>query len=68
MLSGLLGGMLGGGHGTGHGTGHSVDGSNLLGTALGKGMSLKTIETYFPKLVPEAKKRIKARVRSKGGR
>jgi len=58
-LSSLIGGV---GHMPGHATG-----SDLLGTALGRGMSLRTIKTYFPNLVPEAKRRIKVRKsRSKG--
>lgn len=63
MLPGLMG-LIGGGHAPGHG----AAGSNLLGTAIGQGMSLKTIRTYFPSLVPEARRRIKARKRKSRGR
>jgi len=64
MLPGLFTGLMGGGHAPGHG----ATGGNLLGTALGKGVSLKTIKSYFPSLVPEAKRRIKARKRKSRGR
>lgn len=64
MLPGLMGLMGVGGHAPGHG----AVGGNLLGTALSQGMSLKTIKTYFPKLVPEARRRIKAKKRKSRGR
>lgn len=65
MIPGLFGIMGSAGNGQVHMPGHGHGGSNLLGSALQGGMSLKTIKAYFPKMAPEAKRRIKARKKSR---